>query len=308
MIFNPNEYKNIEALNQSTLKEFMKLECIPKKEEGVLEYYEEKAGLIIGDIVDKMILTNDVEDYYYISKIHKKPSDSIMAIINRIVSLNIDIKDSIEVIREYDYCSHMKDDTVLDKLIKEGEEYYFEIKSAGPFKKIISLEEYNKAKDITDSLLKSKYKEYFENIHRKQVGVVFEMYNTKCKCLLDILYNGDTPVDLKTTHDYAFNFRKAAKSYRYDIQGFFQKKALESLNIKAKNTEFIVVSTTKNDEVVKFNMTDLDMDIAELGTDKVWGVKEAIHKYNLYLQMPKDINTNVESYYNDYNLKLNLYV
>jgi hypothetical protein len=308
------QYRESERVNQSLLKELMNNQYLPRKEDGKTLFYEEKKYFLHGDMVDKILLTNDLEDYYYRGELQKKPSEAIMSIVHECKSLGLSLENSLEVARRQNYNKNYKDETLLNKVIEEGAEYYEELENAG-FRTVVSQDDYDKAMSIAEKVKGSNFAYLVQDTEICQIPLEFEIDGVLCKALLDILFteNGyKNVVDLKTGYDYAFNFRTSARSHRYDIQGMFYKEAVLQNFENVLPTQFLVVSTEKDDIPLLYTMTERDEKIAWYGNREnnrhVYGIKEAIATYKDMMEMDPAICTNVEAFKSNYNLNLNLYV
>lgn len=308
------QYKGSERVNQSLLKELMKNQYLPRKEDGKTLFYEEKKYFLHGDMVDKILLTNDLKDYYYRGELQNKPSEAIMSIVHECKALGLPIEDSVSIARKQNYSSNYGDKALLDKITKEGMAYYAELENAG-FRTVVSQDDYDTAMSIADKVRESNFAYFVQDPEICQIPLEFEIDGVLCKALLDILFteNGyKNAVDLKTTYDFAFNFRTSARAHRYDLQGRFYKEALLQNFENVLPTQFLVVSTEKNDVPLLYNMSQHDEYVAWHGNREnnrhVYGILEAISTYKDIMEMDPMINTNVEAFKCNYNLNLNLYV
>lgn len=306
MLKRVQQYFNSPAISQSQLKAILNGVGAFKtiKKEGDL-YYEEKESLIIGSAVDCILTERDeknqinlktfYEDYYI--SIIKKPSDTIMSIIQEIYN-KVD-KDSIEnlndlkysmiileVCNNHNYQNNWKDDTRVKKIIDEGSLYWEElIKSKN--KQILDKEQSLTIWNIVISLLTHNHtKKYFECNNNSiklffQTPIYFTYENEECKSLLDLIiidYDKKLiiPCDIKTIGDFTSNFLFSVKKFRYDIQAAFYLLALESFKIKYNlndfkimNFKFIVESTIQQGCPLIYTIKNSDIYYALLGDEAV---------------------------------------
>lgn len=340
-IISAEEYFQFDAMNQSLLKSYSLGDprMISKERPQSELFFEEKKYFVIGGAVDT-ILTSGVEEFkekYHVSTIEKKPSDNIKSIINQvyanlvetalIVSVQ-DLKDKHCEDMLFVACvSHNYYDNIKDKDKKIAKvtsspialEYFKELRDAGT-KTIIDVEEYNIILNVVQSLTTNPTTaKYFQtnqpdNIRiYNQFGITFRHKEVQCKALLDMVIINDTdktitPVDLKTTSKNTYEFDKAVRERRYDIQAAWYTLALEELVKVDPNFmgysilpfEFIAESTAYpgapivavcDEELLRIGrygvspsyIGDMDGTVNEsIATREIFGFEQLLDKYKYY--------------------------
>lgn len=233
-----SNYKKAEGVSQSQLKALLVGVGVFNK----VEDDDEKVHFLLGDAVD-MWLTQGKEEFensYYISTI-KKPSDTIVKIVNRIFEgypYDENPRDYFDALLEacnhYEYQSNWKDETKINKISLEGQDYWNELIEADG-RPIIDVEQYSIVKSIVNTLTTHEFtKDIFDTQDKVygQLAIYFNYTDIECKALLDrvhVNHKNKTiqPYDLKTTGDFVTNFKKSAKRFRYDIQASWYTLALE---------------------------------------------------------------------------------
>jgi hypothetical protein len=271
------EYENSTAVNQSLLKILGK--GLDYYREGLKEtdlemYFEEKEHFLLGKAVDTIVTRGNsyFKRDYFVSELEVKPSATMVSMIRYIfdyikiheeeVPVTLDLVPSSLILQActvHSYQPKWKDETKIEKLIKEGAEYWVElVQSEG--KTILSKEEYEVIKEVsnnlkTKTLLTDLYKRCVNHpkIHLYfQYPVYFNHKGEECKGLLDIvLVDEETmtirPIDIKTTSEYVLNFPSVLRRRRYDFQAAFYTLGLEKNFEHFKILPFLfIVESTKN--------------------------------------------------------------
>jgi len=308
------EYRNTPAVNQSLLVDILHEGYLEDKEEERYLYHQEKDYFLIGEAVEtKLLMPELFEEEFYVSELQKKPSELICSIVQQTFAEGKSIDQCLESARKHGYQPNWKDETLVKKIIEEGSEYYDELE-ASRFKKILSQADKDRI-DIAVERLQNNPATgtYFKDMMRLevQVPIYFKLDGVFCKALLDFIYHEDdgsyTPVDIKTLFGHAFQFRHSAKARRYDIQGAFYTKALQTRVPNVNLFTFLAASSTKDTAAVKYIMTEQDLDIAYNGKDNIKGIKEALSIYKDLTNFAV-VDSNHEALVNNYELNLNLYV
>lgn len=320
---NIENYRNYPAINQSYLKHIDNVyfynSLIAEKKTEL--FFEEKDYFTIGSGVDKMLTDKDnFNDEFYISKLSTKPSDKIKSIIQQIVSeLNIEDKTNIKLLdfrdliikvcKDQKFQSTYKDDTLVNTVVKDGEDYFIELLNSEN-KTILSMEEHNLILIIVNNILQNNtikklfnYEESFADVIF-QHDIYFNINGINCKGLLDMVHINHvtqtiTPIDIKTMGDYTLNFEQNFWKRRYDFQAAFYRDGLildiERLGLKigkdlsnytVTNFHFIVESTTAPGNPILFEISDETINVGRNGKvtewSNKWGYYRCIDEYKWY--------------------------
>ena len=234
-------YRKDPALSYSTLAKFEregfhKLDTLFDK--------VETSSLTFGSMVDTLITGSkeEFDELFFVADFPLIPdneSDVVKDIYNNspknIINLkDVDPKIILDSCNRLSYRNNWKDQTRIDKIIQDGEEY-FGILSVSENKKVVSSEDYKKAVLCKQAIEYSPAtKDFFvtdpfsnENIER-----IFQLKfksdtllpEISLRCMVDLLnVNHDKktiqPIDLKTSSHYEDEFYKSFTQWRYDIQG-----------------------------------------------------------------------------------------
>lgn len=215
-------------------------------------YFEEKVHFLIGDGVD-FGLTRPTEvftDVFHVSNIENKPSDTIKSIVNQVFDSvrenyngqlgsisNVDYKTIIILAcDDHNYQVRWKEETRWAKVC-EAYEYWEDLKT-GYGKTILSGEE---GALIDQMIMSFKSNEATSKYFKPELGVeilyqvqiFFDYEGVACKGMLDLMrvdHANKTilPLDVKTMGDYTYNFPKALRKRRYDIQAAFYTHGLKT--------------------------------------------------------------------------------
>jgi len=243
------EYRTIDKLNQSLLKEILKS---PGSFVRAQEKYMQKektipSHFVFGSAVDHMI-TEDVDfnDKFYVMG-ESAVSDTIKTIVDYVhdefgpeefIRKLEDCRDSIVRACSYvNYGQAWKEDTRINKVIEQGQNYFKDL-AASAGKTIISSEDFSKAVVAHASMMSDPYmskylkpKESHMELVKKKV-IEFEYDGIPMKCELDLVFinhklNTITPIDVKTTGNTVYGFPYTVWKYRYDFQAAVYHFALE---------------------------------------------------------------------------------
>lgn len=265
-------YFDSPAINQSLLKTliqgpgaFQAALGTPSKE----LYYEEKGHFVIGSGVDT-ILTQGREvfkELYHVeNSMSKKPSDTIMSIVQMAFNNFVEADPSNETLiteqgfslsEHWNAALHIalgnhsyydneakptwQADGRLNRLIKGGANDYFHALLEGYGKQIISGNEGMVIESIVKSLKENdrtaicfmdedQLPEDIDIYH--QVALYFDHLDVPCKILIDILLVNHArkfifPIDAKTLGQETVNFPIQVRARRYDFQGSFYTTGIE---------------------------------------------------------------------------------
>lgn len=319
------EYYDSDRLSQSQLKLLLKGVnnfLNNHEDEKSILYYEEKGHFIIGSAVD-CILTSGLDQFskeYHVSDV-SKPGDSVKSVVMNTFDLMIDffnhtsqdiktpsdytlesfIVDHGDKLTDYQeylfaamnsqgYCMKMKDETRVDRILKDNGNEYFKDLCQSYGKQVLSVEESNLVQQIVESLQTNprtcKYfiddKDCPSNVDIfLQKPLYFSYKGINCKALLDILIvvkdeKGGVievyPIDLKTSHGETLQFLSKLKTFRYDIQAAWYTLALEFFYNPEiiKPFKFIVESTSNVGTPLVYKLDNSLMEIGLNGSKALY--------------------------------------
>jgi len=309
-----NNYKTINKLNQSLLKEILKS---PQAFLRAKERYQSDEGVIaphfvFGSLVDHLITEdhNTFEDIFYLTS-ESSCSDTIIKVVTHCFEENPTgkLEDHYESIVRgcgYEvYGQSWKEETRVKKVIEQGSEYFnMLIESAG--KTIVFGEEYNKALISHASLLSDPYTSKYlkpnnnQQLIKKQI-VEFTYKSIELKGELDLVFIDHnnktiTPIDVKTigtsVYQFPFNFWK----FRYDFQAAVYTYGIECTMNKLinqgyviDNFKFLVVEKESQNTPLIYS---IDNDVLEIGMNggslpsgrSYEGFEQAINKYLFHIE------------------------
>jgi len=265
-----DDYRNHPGLNQSKLKTLRYgIQSFNNIKDPVL-YFEEKESFLIGSLVDDILGFDDdyIRNNYLASDI-EKPSDKMYSVLKLVYDTTEgkNLEDSSEEIlkacvRE-NYYQNMKPDTLVAKIIKEGEDFYNFLIQAGN-KTVLTTSEFEMGNSLA---LGFKNCEQLQDgndlIIAYQVPIYFELDGINLKVLLDILV-----INKKTQKVYVYDtktgFQSFMKNYNYlgyDIQAaqynlavvkaiadpnLFATSELKNLDLTGYTTEFSFLYQNNN--------------------------------------------------------------
>jgi hypothetical protein len=253
-------YRNLPGINQSILKKILtsplEFKKAKEKQESAVQSTEEH--FLFGTLVDLMLTSTkqEFDDKYVVIPDETKCSDAVKAIIDE-VSLRCPTGTGLEQCRNtiLDFCNqnnyqaNWKDDTRVDKIIKEGSEYFELLKSIAGKTPVIQ-SEYSKAVNCVAALKADPYtkpyvdKKFYTNQKIAGVQILdkviisFTYSGVLIKGELDrVIVNPNTkeitPIDFKTTSKSINGFKYEFWKYRYDFQAaVYYKGILESPQFK----------------------------------------------------------------------------
>jgi len=215
-------------------------------------YKQTSSSLSLGDIIHRYLLLNES----FVS-IDKKPGEVVSRILDeyyaslkekglRIFNIDSDKETLLKIIRFYGYYNNRKDDTVLEGVVKEGEEYFnFLLKNSG--KTVIPSDWKEILEKLSLSILRGSIQEILNPADKKgleilsEYEILFEItaesfQNTpevfECKAKIDRLiidHNRKTYriIDLKSTSGLLETFADSVKRYKYHRQLAFYREAVK---------------------------------------------------------------------------------
>lgn len=232
-------------------------------------------GMSIGSCVDLMLTDPNYKDKIYVADLDEltpqqekfikevhRLSDSPDGITYLEAFNNLKIKrgkleDLIATLQKTNYYEYLKQRSLRDKII-------------------LSTDDFNRATFAYNKIKLSKYYWYFTQGKLQQ-----EYYTDFSKIKPDIVIEDDysiEPIDLKTMEGYVANFAGDFIRFGYNIQSRYYTRVLQELypDKIVKPFKFLVVSTTKNDDVMEF-IDDTDPTEIDLVINKAIDM----HKYCL---------------------------
>lgn len=313
------EYKNIDALNQSILKKILisPQSFLQAKKKQQDDEDSDEEHFTFGTMVDIMLTGTKEEFEKKFVKIpdETKCSDTIKDIIKKIyndVAISGAVEEPLEnykvKVLEYanyaNYQPNWKDDTRVDKIIKDGNDYFELLKTIGN-KIPVTETEYAKAVACVMALKSNIYTR--PNVVLRSDGnkkefldkfiIEFEFRGFKIKGELDrvVIDHTDkviTPIDFKTTGKPINGFINDFWYYRYDFQaavytrGLVEhpeiKKLLEN-NYSLNPFLYIAVETNLVNNPMAFEVTPEAIEIGFSGgivKGKTYeGFEQAIERY-----------------------------
>lgn len=249
------EYKTIDKLNQSLLKEILKSPgAFLRAQERYKEETTTPAHYVFGSAVDHLV-TEDIDftDSFYIMG-ESSVSDSIKKIIDivyeEVKDENFSLSESYEsIVRACSYEQYgqsWKEETRIKKILEQGSDYFKALKeSVG--KIVIFSNDYSKAVIAHAALISDPYislylkpREGQELVKKKVIEFTYE--DIEMKCELDLVFIDHntqeiTPIDLKTIGTTIYNFSYNFWKYRYDLQAAVYDFAVRQSLKKVPNLE-----------------------------------------------------------------------
>ena len=313
------EYKQIDALNQSILKKILISPQSFLQARKKQEFQEESSAehFTFGTMVDIM-LTGTKEEFD--KKFVKIPNESscsetIKSIVKEIyndIALSNAVEEPLEnyKIKILEYCNYAnyqskwKDDTRVDKIIKEGNEY-FELLKTIETKTPVTESEYAKAVTCVMALKSDRFTQPYvvlkansndrEFLNKFIIEFEYKGYKIKGeldRVIIDHTERTITPIDFKTTGKSMGGFIGDFWYYRYDFQaavytrGLMEhpdiKKLLES-NYSLNSFLYIAVETNLVSNPMVFEVTPEAIGVGFNGgivNNKIYeGFDQAIERY-----------------------------
>jgi hypothetical protein len=311
------DYQKIDKENQSCLKKVL---TSPQAYLDAKRRQEEKDDVvadhfIFGTVVDIM-LTGDKDEFD--EKFVKIPdttkcSDTVKTIVDGVFRemedtilplSDVGVRYSIlKYCNEVGYQGNWKDDTRIDKIVKEGNDY-FDLLASLKGRTPITESEYAKALNCKMALASDEYtKKYVVAKGQPNVEfwnkfiIEFEHEGVQMKGELDrVVINHNTksiiPIDFKTTSKPILSFPYEFLSYRYDFQaavyerGLYEHSTIATLlrdGYHIENFLYIVVEKDLRSNPMIFEVTQ---DLLKLGYEggetsrglKYEGFKQAIER------------------------------
>jgi len=235
-------------------------------------YKQESPALKLGDIIHRYLLMNET-----FSALDKKPGEMISGILDEYYAslkekglwpfnINSDKGTLLKIIRFYGYYNNRKDDTVLEGVIKEGEEYFnFLLKNNG--KTVIPAEWKEILDKLSLSILRGPIQEILNPADKagleilSEYEIMFEItaesflnepevFECKAKIdrlIIDHIRKTYRIIDLKSTSGLLETFADSVKRYKYHRQLAFYREAVRKKlpgNYKEDGIYILTLETT----------------------------------------------------------------
>ena len=313
-------YRKDPALSYSTLAKFEregfhKLDTLFDK--------VETSSLIFGSMVDTLITGSkeEFDELFFVADFPLIPdneSDVVKDIYNNspknIINLkDVDPKIILDSCNRLSYRNNWKDQTRIDKIIQDGEEY-FGILSVSENKKVVSSENYKKAVLCKQAIEYSPAtKKFFKGdpFDDDDVERLFQLKfksddlikGISLRCMADLIYVDHKaktiqPIDLKTSSHYEDEFYKSFIQWRYDIQGRLYWRLINETVSKDDYFKDFKVLPYKFVVVNKENLTPLVWDFSNSITKGDLQFVSATDHYTTYLRDPFAIAQDLFKYLN----------
>lgn len=307
------EYRQIEALNQSSLKKILVSpkaykDAVAKQEESTEDHF------VFGTMVD-LKLTDTKENFdkkFYVVPANLNCTEAIQNIVKGVFDeVDGDFIATLEGYRNeilnhckyQNYYPNWKDDTRVDKVIEQGKSYFEILKKAKGKITVSDIEEAT----ATNCVAALKTDRFTAPYCRKMgTGIDFldkfiiqfeyEGFNIKGeidRVVVDHTLKTITPIDFKTTGKSVYSFNYDFWQYRYDFQAAVYRKGLiehdymQELMLQeytVKDFLYIVVEKSLNNLPLIF---EVDHEIRNIGMyggtlnngKKLEGFQQAIVRY-----------------------------
>lgn len=265
-MFDTSEYKALEGVNKSSLRElytdpYLYHKLHVQKDKVLIEKYLEKKSkyTLMGDLVDALLSDEkSLTNFCYVSKAGKigdGMKDVVQFVFDKlratITTTSVQVSEKLEdykmfieeAVAKVEYQANWKMETRVNKVVEQGSAYFSEL-FYSLSKTIISIESYMKAMTIKDVMMGDPITAQQCRVNENsftQVALQGTYKGLKIKGLLDRMEfytmgnNTIQPVDFKTARD-PITFRESFRKYGYPKQGLFY-----SLLIKENYPDFTVL-------------------------------------------------------------------
>lgn len=240
-------YYDDPALSQSKIKE-------------LLGYGKPSAAaMTLGSLVDSIVtMPEHVDDLYAFGEVPDK-SSATFKMVEYMVNNDMDIAYDEDILAVHELFNHQSNWKAETKIAKfRANEYLFDFILNTKGKTVVSIEEKMQADNIANQLL-----EHIPEGSMFQVDIYNTMFGVKCKGLIDFITPDDVIYDIKVLSSPVKDIKYMLRKMRTDMQLSFYK---ELAGVK-HNPKVLIYSTSDN-EVVTYEMTDLDLSIGKFGFDK----------------------------------------
>ena len=255
-------------------------------------YKQESPSMSLGDIIHRYLLLNET----FVS-LDKRPGDVIVKILDDYYSglkekypLPFDIDSEremlLKIIRFYGYYNNRKDETVLEGVIKEGEDYFkFLLQNNG--KTAIPSEWQAILEKLTLSMLRGAVPEIFNPVDKTGLEILSEyeiLFDIEansyqgeselfeCKAKIDRLivdHKSKTYriIDLKSTSGLLEMFTDSVKRYKYHRQLAFYREAVRQKLPGNYTEEGVYILALETTGYCRARLFLLDTDTLQAGTN-----------------------------------------
>lgn len=310
------DYRLMKELNYSKLKEFdtdsrrYYIKYVRGEDLGDKEAEQEKEAMRFGSLVD-CILTGeqDLDWRYQISKANI-PTGQMLDFVQSLYkntlayTRNGVLTESMEFLYQIGYQeAGFKRDTfekVLERFVKEGKDYYGELRDRGT-RVVISPDEYEKACSLAEKLRTHPFSAPTINIMSDerfdvhyQLVLTGNIYGYDMKCMMDkvIIDNRDKVVyiyDLKTTANGAmFQYNYTKMRYYLQMAIYTLLARLNYPDYEVKPLRFLVCDRTMYYDPLVYTSTEKHLEQAINGFTikgkKYRGLKELLEDYKYALE------------------------
>jgi len=289
------------------------------------------SSLIYGSVVDCLLFDGKEEfDKRFAIMDHNPPTDQIKEIVDIVYEKHNNSKDSffynknatlksypeeiVTAARQIGYGgSNWKNETISNKVIKEGGSKYWEfLIELGDDKIMVDSWMYERAINSVYTLTNHPFtKKYLVPEHDDieivfQLPIIWKYMQYDCRSLLDILYIDHKekkiiPIDLKTTFGDVLEFESSYLKWNYYIQASFYTKSVSYLKLKYPHLlnytiepfRFMVISSNNTYKPIVWLTTIKDISIGEFGgyiksdQNYVKGFKQLLEDYNWHVNQDK---------------------
>lgn len=237
-------YRKAEGVSQSMFKDFEKLSLQQFYRKWITkeEKTEDESKFLFGSLVDQLAFDMEGIDKEFVIANCQLPSDTIRKIVTKVYGSSdkferLENADSLitRIASELNYGQGWKPETIINKVVTAGEEFYQFLKKASG-KSVISQEDYNHAWDCVQVLRNHPATAEYFNKGQFGVELMFQLEieskytfndleSIQTKGCIDILRVDNISqtiqlVDLKTTRSVR-EFMKSIKDYGYGYQMSF---------------------------------------------------------------------------------------
>jgi len=219
------EYAATLAISSTSVKQFKNMPPIEWQKLWITKEKEQKSSIALkkGSLTDDLLFDPSIVEDRYLVMEFKKPSDTISYIVENVFNVNIPLIDLRDKIIEYakivpmddnktGYGQSWNEDTLVNKIIDGGSEYYEFLKTTNG-KCVVGASEYMASLGMAEAIKKSEECKQYLNprLNKFQFQIITDDdFPDKLKGCLDILHINDKKkqiriVDFKTC-DNAFYF------------------------------------------------------------------------------------------------------